>query len=146
RAEQLRAIAVDATIGDIANAFMQKHDGILDGGFDSALVSIIPHKEHLDAIREACLTCCYEARDVLRIELAGAEAISGLLRVLFTATDNPASVRGKHLRKLMPALNNSASPYEKVHRIVDHVSGMTDRYCVSQYREFLGMRYPGTRE
>jgi dGTPase len=81
------------------------------------------------------------------MELAGAEAIQGLLECFVTALLEPDSLRGTHQRRLRSTvIADTGSRYEQLVRITDHVAGMTDNYAVRLYRELRGMRYPGGRD
>ncbi|MCC6349795.1 MAG: dNTP triphosphohydrolase [Candidatus Eisenbacteria bacterium] len=146
RADLMRAIAIHTLVRDAADAFLGSHEGILEGSFAAALESVMRHRETLRTIQQVCLERCYRARDVLKMELAGAEAIQGLLSILTAAHQDPGSLRGQHLRRLYPRLFQSAPAYERLLRLTDHVSGMTDHYAVRLYRELRGMRYPGGRD
>ncbi len=146
RADLLRAVAVNTLIHDAADAFMQAHDDIMAGRFVTALEPVMAHRGALVEIQKVCRERCYEARDVLKMELSGAEAIQGLLEVFLRAQQEPGSLRGGHLRKLYPKLFQDAPAYERLLRLTDHISGMTDHYAVRLYRELRGMRYPGGRD
>jgi dGTPase len=146
RADFLRAAAVDTLVHQFADAFVARLDGILDGTFDRPLASEVPDRDALAAIGRTCLERCYRARDVLKMELTGAEAIQGLLAIFTGAFAAPGSLRAAHLARLLPTLFEEAPAYEKLLRLTDHVSGMTDHYAVRLYRELRGMRYPGGRD
>lgn len=147
RADTLRAAAVDTLVHQLAGAFVTNLGGVLDGSFDRPLAGDIPGRDTLAAIGRTCLERCYRARDVLKMELTGAEAIQGLLGILTDAFASPRSLRAGHLRRLLPMLfHEDATPYERLLKLTDHVSGMTDHYAVRLYRELRGMRYPGGRD
>jgi dGTPase len=143
----LRAGAIDTLIHELAESFVARGSAILDGSFDAELRKTIPHAAALDAVEAACLEHCYRARDVLKMELAGAEAIQGLLDCFVRALLEQGSLRGEHQRRLRPTvIDDTGSRYEQLVRITDHVAGMTDNYAVRLYRELRGMRYPGGRD
>ena len=147
RASWLRARAIDTLIHELAGAFMAQQDGILECTFDDELKRAIPHASELQAVEKACREQCYGARDVLKMELAGAEAIQGLLDCFVTALLSPGTLRGEHQRSLRSmVISDTGSRYEQLVRITDHVAGMTDNYAVRLYRELRGMRYPGGRD
>lgn len=146
RADALRAAAVETLVHQFADLFVARLDGILDGTFDGPLAGGIPAREALEAIGATCLERCYRARDVLKMELTGAEAIQGLLAIFTDAFASPRSLRAGHLARLLPALFADLPPYERLLGLTDHVSGMTDHYAVRLYRELRGMRYPGGRD
>lgn len=147
RAGWLRARAIDMLIQQLADTFIEHLDPILEGAFDDELRKSIPLAGELAAVERACLEQCYEARDVLKMELAGAEAIQGLLQHFVQALLEPDTLRGRHQRKLRGmVISDDGTRYEQLVRITDHVAGMTDNYAVRLYRELRGMRYPGGRD
>jgi dGTPase len=136
RAGWLRARAIDTLLHELADVFEANLDGIMDGTFDEELRKSIAHASELDAVERACQERCYEARDVLKMELAGAEAIQGLMGYLVSALLDPESLRGQHQRLLRPmVISDTGTRYEGLLRITDHVAGMTDNYAVRLYRE-----------
>lgn len=147
RAGWLRARAIDTLVHELADAFVAHAPGMLDGSFDDELRRFIPHAEALSEVERVCASQCYEARDVLKMELAGAEAIQGLLGLFVDALLSPGTLRGEHQRLLRSrVISDTGSRYEQLLRITDHVAGMTDNYAVRLYRELRGMRYPGGRD
>lgn len=147
RAGWLRARAIDTLVHELADAFLAHADGILAGTFDDELRRFIPHADALKAVEKVCLEQCYNARDVLKMELAGAEAIQGLLDCFVSALLEKGTLRGEHQRKLRSmVISDQGSRYEQLVRITDHIAGMTDNYAVRLYRELRGMRYPGGRD
>jgi dGTPase len=146
RADLLRAIAVNALVHDAAEAFDAAHDDVLGCRFPRALADTMRHRDAMKRIQKACIERCYRARDVLKMELSGAEAIQGLLAIFVAALREPGSLRGEHMGRLYPRLFQDAPAYERLQRLTDHVSGMTDHYAVRLYRELRGMRYPGGRD
>ncbi len=147
RAGWLRARAIDTLVHELSGAFMAHLDSILSGTFDDELRKSIPHATELQAVETVCLQQCYQARDVLKMELAGAEAIQGLLGCFVQALLEPGTLRGTHQRMLRSmVISDAGSRYEQLVRITDHIAGMTDNYAVRLYRELRGMRYPGGRD
>jgi dGTPase len=145
-ADQRRSIAMSTLIRDAAESFMRIHDSIMEGRFTGSLKSVMSSESALQSIEHLCIKKCYQARDVLKMELAGTEAIQGLLSLIVAAQESPDTLRGKHMKALYPRLFQDAPAYERLQRLTDHVSGMTDHYAVRLYRELRGMRYPGGRD
>src|SRR5262249_34586345 len=139
RADLLRAIAVNALIHDAADAFMAAEPDILAGRFTTDLRRSMRHRDAMKGIQDVCEARCYRARDVLKMELSGAEAVQGLLEIFIDALRDGRSLRADHMRRLYPRLFQDAPAYERLLRITDHVSGMTDHYAVRLYRELRGM-------
>ncbi|MEO5989537.1 MAG: deoxyguanosinetriphosphate triphosphohydrolase, partial [Candidatus Eisenbacteria bacterium] len=111
-----------------------------------SLEQVMLHREAMGVIQKVCLERCYRARDVLKMELSGAEAIQGLLEIFVGALVDRGSLRGGHMQRLYPRLFQDEDPYQQLLRLTDHISGMTDHYAVRLYRELRGMRYPGGRD
>jgi dGTPase len=147
RAGWLRARAIDTLIHQLTETFLARLDAILEGSFDDELRKSIPLAGELVDVEKACIQQCYEARDVLKMELAGAEAIQGLLQHFVQALLEPGTLRGEHQRRLRGmVISDEGTRYDQLVRITDHVAGMTDNYAVRLYRELRGMRYPGGRD
>lgn len=147
RAAFLRGRAIDTLIGELADVFLEREEAVLAGAFDEALRSHIPSRDGLDAIERLCFERCYKARDVLKMELTGAEAIQGLLGFFTSALTETGALRTAHLRDLYSSiLSSEGSRYDQLVRITDHLAGMTDHYAVRLYRELRGVRYPGGRD
>ena len=146
-AGELRGLAIDRLIHQLADAFVRSADRILEGTFASTLTQEIPLHPALREVRRACRAHCYEARDVLKMEATGIEAIQGLLGFYVAAVLEPARASSERVRKLLPHVYEPGlARYEQLLRITDHVAGMTDNYAVRLYRELRGMRYPGGRD
>lgn len=147
RAAFLRGRAIDTLVGELAEAFVAREEAVLTGAFDEPLRDHIPSREGLDAIERLCFERCYKARDVLKMELTGAEAIQGLLGFFTGALTETDALRTAHLKDLYGSiLSSEGSRYDQLVRITDHVAGMTDHYAVRLYRELRGVRYPGGRD
>jgi dGTPase len=125
---------------------MASHADILEGRFEASLVDRIASTRALQQIGKTNLAKCYRSRNVLKMELAGAAAIQGVLGALLDAALHPDTIRGTHLRDLLPRVFELSTVEERLQRIVDHVSGMTDSYVVRLYRELSGVRLPGGRD
>ena len=136
----LRAMAINVLVRDVAEAFLQREESILAGEFDSQLTGRIPATEQLQRIEEDSIRHCYNAREVVQIELAGYDVIAGLLAKLVGATTQPARPESKKLRSLFDWLDQGqTSQYHQLLRITDYVSGMTDSYAVKLYRRLFGL-------
>jgi len=146
RADLLRAIAINTLVHDAADAFMAAHDDILAGSFTRSLEERMHHRAAMGVIKQVCIEKCYQARDVLKMELSGAEAIQGLLAIFIGALADQDSLRGAHMQRLYPRQFQQDDRYQQLLRLTDHISGMTDHYAVRLYRELRGMRYPGGRD
>ena len=90
---------------------------------------------------------CYEAVDVLEIELAGYQVLGGMLEWFVPAVLRAPLERTPYERRAQTLLSrigtlDGATDYEKILRVTDHVSGMTDRHALSTYHKLSGISLP----
>ncbi|MFH1680405.1 MAG: deoxyguanosinetriphosphate triphosphohydrolase [Candidatus Eisenbacteria bacterium] len=139
----LRARSIDVLVREVADLFLREEENILDGSFDRALVDAIPSKGKVDAITALVLRRCYQCGEVLEIEIAGYGVIGALLDRFVSAALKPAHPGHHRIRTLMPGLfPEERSDYERILRVTDFVSGMTDTYAVSLFRRLSGIALP----
>jgi dGTPase len=155
RIEFLRARAIGAAVQQCAALFLEKEEAILAGEFDQSLVDQIPAGPELEAIKQRSVETIYSTTRGVEIEAAGFAVLGGLLDDFVAAVSDVAR-RGKHAsprsRKLLrlvpeqslgPNREPDASPYQRLLRMLDFVSGMTDSYAVSLYKKVRGISLPG---
>ncbi|MGC3990551.1 MAG: deoxyguanosinetriphosphate triphosphohydrolase [Chthoniobacteraceae bacterium] len=147
----LRARAIGSAIEQTADAFMEHEEAMLAGTFDQELLDLIPSAEALRAIKVRSRKTIYATQRGVEIEAAGYEVLGGLLDVFYGAADDVARQAGqatpksKKLLSLVPSqfLNPDRSPsrdtYERIMKMTDFVSGMTDSYAVSLYQKVRGI-------
>lgn len=148
----LRAMAIGQFIQQCASVFLDNETAILEGRFDDALTGVIGAKEELGQLKELARHTCYNAPGVLEIELAGYEALAGLLghfvpaMAAEDADDKKLDKRGLIARDLFlqrVKLDRIPDIYHRILRVTDYVSGMTDRYALSMFRRIQGIAVPG---
>jgi dGTPase len=144
----LRATAIGALVDEAVEAFLAHEPALLAGANVNALPKYGSSAELLDAIKRDTRRLCYEAREVVEIELAGYEVVHHLLDVFVPAVlaDAPTA-RERKLRQLLPAYATRAEarPFERLLAVTDYVSGMTDSYAVSLFRRLRGIELPTKR-
>jgi len=148
----LRAQAIGVSIRQVADAFLAHEAAMLAGEFDEELLSLdIPARDALDHIKRRSRDTIYATQRGVEIEAAGYEVLGGLLDVFYAAADDvarhgsKATRKSEKLLKLVPAqfLAPESTPYERLLRMTDFVSGMTDSYAVSLYKKVRGISLPG---
>ncbi len=139
----LRAMAVGVLIQAAARAFIENEEEILAGEMDRPLTAMIPQKSLLDRIEKESIQHCYQAREVVEIELAGFEVLGALLERFVTAALHPDRCASRKLRTLFPWIGRHKEVYADLLACTDYVSGMTDSYAVSLYRRLAGHSLPG---
>ena len=153
--EFLRAIAIGVAVQQTSELFLAKEDDIMAGDFDTPLIDLIPAGAELEAIKMRSIETIYGTTRGVEIEAAGFAVLGGLLDDFVAAVSDVAR-RGKHAsprsRKLLhlvpeqslgPAREPDTSPYQRLLRMIDFVSGMTDTYAVSLFKKIRGISLPG---
>jgi dGTPase len=153
RSTYLRSLAFNKLVREIVQAFIENEPSILEGTFNSDLVSKVPSYPALKEMKQAVEDNVYSARSVLEIEAAGFEIIPGLLEAFVSAVESGIEGanncrKGAKLMKLIPRefLSDtgapSTDPYERLLGIVDFVAGMTDSYALTLFRRLKGVSLP----
>ena len=154
KVEFLRAKAIGRLIDEVALSFMNRESEILSGRFDKALISEIDNNKTLKEIKSISKEKAYSSRKVIEIESAGFEVLSGLLEAFVSAVQDIAlkgkksSPKSQTLLKLIPTqfLGSKRQPdknlYDRMIKLTDFISGMTDSYAVSLYKKISGISLP----
>jgi dGTPase len=152
RVEYLRAMAIGQMIEESAGVFLDVEARILRAEHDVALGDVIPSHVELGELKKLAMKHCYNAADVIEIELAGYEALGGLLEHFVSAVVPDDASRGGRPGREQKALGllrqrgvnvDQPSRYSRILRVTDYVSGMTDRHALSTYRRLKGIAIPG---
>jgi len=139
KAGLLRSDAMTVLIDAAVEIFRRHLDGILTGEFDRTLMGEIAPRREFEALTRTARERFYRSSEVLRMEITGAAAIQGVLAAFTAAAFGEQSIRAGNLRRLAPqVLADQGSTYERLLRITDYVSGMTDGYVLKQYRIISG--------
>jgi dGTPase len=144
KASYLRAIAVNNLVEESAGVFSKNIESILDGSFEKDILSAIPQSEAVKEIKKFSFKHVYSYHKAVEIEAAGFEVLGGLLN-LFLSAIYSSDAKSKKIKSLIPGQfhsNNNVPKYEKVMRIVQFVSGMTDTYAIDMYRKLKGISLP----
>ena len=139
----LRAMAVGTLIQEAARTFIDHEEAILRGEMDRSLTSCMSLKPHLDRIERESIRYCYQAREVVEIELVGFQVLGALLDRFVTAALHPERCVSGKLRTLFPWIGGHGEVYADLLACTDYISGMTDSYAVSLYRRLAGHSLPG---
>lgn len=151
RVSYLRAMAINQMIVECTDVFLASEPALLAGQLATPLADIIDSAKDLRALQELALACCYQAPDVLEIELAGYRALGGLLATFVpaAASDDGSGKAPLPLQKALALLQGRGvqtkdlSLYERILRATDYVSGMTDRHALATFRRITGIAIPG---
>jgi dGTPase len=151
--EMLRAMAIGECLSQCTQVFLDREEELLTGHFDRPLVDVIPAAAALGEIQRMSYKTIYNTERGVQIEIAGYEVLGGLLDYFASALNDLAANRdrpSKRSQKLISQLPTEcvraareSGPYERLLRLLDFISGMTDRYAVSLFRRIAGIALPG---
>lgn len=144
--------------------FMNNYDSIMTGTYEKELLSC--KKDFVKYLKkEVTGKYCFSCHEVLALELVGDKVIKTLMDIFVSALTesthdelkNPALFQGKIYKLISSnfiyiALHDynqncqkelsDINVYDKLHLVVDFVSGMTDSYAVNLYKELTGISLP----
>jgi len=151
--EMLRAMAIGECLSQCTDVFICHEGALLDGEFDAPLSEFIPAADALAKIQTRSRETIYATERGVQIEIAGYEVLAGLLDIFVSAMNDlaargeKASRRSHKLASQLPAecvrAARECGPYERLMRLLDFVSGMTDSYAVALFRRVKGIALPG---
>jgi len=155
KVEFLRAKAINESIQQAKDCFLDNDQAILDGRFDEPLLTRVPKRSELDRLLDVARERIYCAPEVVEIETAGFEVICELLERFALVMDDIAENGDRATPKsritsllvpeqfIGPGRQPSPRLYTRLLRLTDFVSGMTDSYAVSLYKKVTGISLPG---
>ena len=147
KATLLRAFAITNLVNSVTDIFIDNEKEILSGDYKKSLIDGSEYAEPLKAIEIFSRKNCYDNEKVLKIELAGYNVIGFLLKTLLKAIGEDKSKIRAILYSLLTDKStqkvfDESDEYHKILIIVDIISGMTDGYAVSLYRQLSGLALP----
>ena len=151
RVQILRAMTIGCALDEATAVFLENEAAILAGTFDTPLIEAGPSQKTWHAISEKSRATIYATERGVGIEAAGFEVLGGLLNLFSSAIAEPEHGRSRRILRILPDENLGpnrkpfADPYEQLLRLCDFVSGMTDSYAVSLYRQLTAVSLPSTR-
>ena len=150
----LRAKAINYLIDQLITHFQKHSDLILEGKLETSLIDGISSAGALLNIIKLSKEKIYRAREVLEIEAAGFQVLGGLLEAFLAAANDiaqkgekKASARSQTLFYLLPQQfrvteDEREDLYLRTLKVTDFISGMTDSFAVSLYKQLTGISLP----
>ena len=140
-------------IEEIINSFVDKYDEIMNGELEEEIIDISKASD----IRKAYKKLQYKVFDdkkIVKKEIAGWEAIYGLLKIFTKASESPnfkteGNTYESRLYKMISSSHRIVfeevetyknEEYKKLQLIVDFITGMTDSYAINLYQELKGIK------
>src|SRR5690606_11660602 len=155
----LRSKVINVIIHQCFNVFKKEYEKIMTGQFDKALIDCIENdsiKSNLELMGTLVRKYVYQYSPVLESEASGFEVMEHLINS-FAITSNicyscgeEETARDKKLRSLLPDEFQPANEieienltdeekYERVIKVLDFISGMTDKFAVNLYKKIKGI-------
>ncbi len=144
----LRAITINKLVRETADVFTGHLQDIMGGEFDQHLIDLTPSGKIMAEISSISFECLYKAQDVVEIEIAGFEVLSGLLDTYLKAVFHENSKQYQLVHHIIPDehLNAGRKPfpdnYSNIISIALLVASMTDTYAINTYRKIRGISLP----
>lgn len=147
-------------------AFLENYSEIMTGQFKGELLD--GEETLIEALKTITAKNCFACLEVMELELVGDKVIRTLLDEFVSAIFSRDLKDGQDVRTKAGKLYSLISPnfkyiachdyekekqnplsevstYDKIHLIIDYVSGMTDSYAVNLYKSLSGIRLPERR-
>jgi dGTPase len=127
----LRALAIGVLIEDCTSFFRSCGVDLLAGRDVKSFADKILHKDALTKLLGIARSKCYNAADVLEIELSGYEALGGLLARFVGSARDAKPQRGTLEARALQFLSERSlidreqDAYLRTLRITDYISGMS---------------------
>ncbi len=148
----LRAKAINSLIFQAYNVWVKNYAVIMKGEYSDELMKEVHSFPELDQIEKALAVHSFSNAKVLKIELAGYKVLGGLLQEFCYAISDEAIAEedksAEKLRKLIPEQFIGAGGikdpkmYDRLLKITDFVSRMTDSYAIEFYKHISGISLP----
>lgn len=140
-------------IQEVINSFVMNYDEIMAGELQNEIIDISKAKD-IRASYKKLQGIVFNDKSILKKEIAGWEAIYGLLSIFVKASrsENFKSTGNNYESRLYNIISNSHrkvfesierypnQEYKKFQLIVDFISGMTDSYAINLYQELKGIK------
>lgn len=136
------------------DCFKQHYDEIMQGSFNDELIKKSTAADVRDAY-EKLQRIVFDSKSILKKELAGWEAIYGLLSIFVEASESKnfketgGNNKEARLFKLLSSSHRFVysnieqyqnDKYKRLQLIVDYISGMTDSYAINLFQELKGIK------
>ena len=152
--QKIRILTQQIMISSTIETFISNYDIIMRGELEDELIMISSAKDVRNAYKQI-QSKIFKYKSILKKEIAGREAIMGLLKIFVDAalSDSFKADGGNTLEcrlyNLVSAsyrdVNEKYEHYEnklycKLRLVVDFIAGMTDSYAVDLYQELKGIK------
>ncbi|SDP35331.1 dGTP triphosphohydrolase [Selenomonas ruminantium] len=148
--QNFRVLVQGGMILSANDVFVTKYDDIMNNDFNGDLVINSTLGKYVPTLKEVTRRCCFNSKEVLKLELAGDSILTGLMDMFWPAINEGAKKKnreGKLYSLISPnfiRVYNSGpdTSYYRHLLLTDYISGMTDSYALKLYRELTGYKLP----
>jgi dGTPase len=153
----LRGKAINKLMDIARESFIEHEDELLTGSFDRSLLDCTSQemKQNLESLKKEIKNKVYNCHEVLSIEVAGYDVVSGLLDGFIPAINdgehpiapNKKNKKSEKIKEMLPSKKIfeeqfGSEKYLNILRVTDYISGITDSYAVSLFRKIKGISLP----
>lgn len=138
----LRAKAINCLINKCSEIFFSNMNDILTFKHKTPLFETLKkHNKSLYEVASFSKDIIYRNVRVIEIELAGFHVMDVLLNhFVFSVLEESPSKYHKKVMQLLPGVfNDEDSKYEKIMKVLDYISGMTDNFATDLYKRIKGI-------
>lgn len=140
-------------IQEVINSFKENYDEIMNGELENEIIDISQAKDIRSSYKKL-QSIVFNDKSILKKEIAGWEAIYGLLEIFVYASNSEKfrSSGNSYESRLYNIISTSHrkvyeeiekypnGEYKKLQLIIDFVTGMTDSYAISLFQELKGIK------
>ncbi|RPG31131.1 MAG: dNTP triphosphohydrolase [Muricauda sp. TMED12] len=151
--QKFRILTQQIMIGSIVKSFEEHYDEIMEGKLESEIIDISAAKDIRKAYKKLQYIV-FDDKSILKKEIAGWEAIYGLLEIFVKASKSDSFIAsGNNLESRLYKIISTShrkvfediekyknDEYKTLQLIVDFISGMTDRYAIRLFQELKGIK------
>lgn len=151
--QKFRILTQQVMIEKIIEAFEENYDEIMEGKLQNELIDVSKAKDIRQSYKKL-QSVVFNNKSILKKEIAGWEAIYGLLSIFVKASKNNnfKSSGNNYESRLYNIISKSHrtvyedvekysnDEYKKLQLIVDYITGMTDTYAIDLFQELKGIK------
>jgi len=148
RISYLRSKAIGTLVDETVAAFVDRERELLAGEFDTPLLEVVDSRDAVREVRRMCVDQLYTSHRKIQVEIGGFAVVRGLLEVYTEALlawervehdiDRLPYLHQRTLRLLPEGVRAARRRYDWLLRLLDYVTGMTNRFAVAQHRTLRG--------
>ena len=140
-------------IKEVINSFKENYDEIMKGEVENELIEISKAKDIRSSYKKL-QSIVFNDKSVLKKEIAGWEAIYGLLKIFVNASKSEKFkssgntyesrlyniISASHRKVYEDIEKYSNQEFKKLQLVVDFITGMTDSYAINLFQELKGIK------